>query len=66
MGTTNDYLNDNGIKIANSMIQYAGKTNYMVLGTHNNRRKYIDIKQDINVLNESESTNSTNLEKGKT
>ena len=37
----------------------------MVLGTHHNTRKFIDINQDINVLNESESTNSRDLEKEK-
>ena len=37
----------------------------MVLGTHHNTRKFIDINQDINVLNESESTNSRDLQKEK-
>ena len=50
---------------ANKLSVNAGKTNYMVLGTHHNTRKFIDIKQDINVLNESESTNSRDLEKEK-
>ena len=48
---------------ANKLSGNAGKTNYMVLGTHHNTRKFIDINQDINVLNESESTNSRDLEK---
>ena len=50
---------------ANKLSVNAGKTNYMVLGTHYNTRKFIDINQDINVLNESESTNSRDLEKEK-
>ena len=47
---------------ANKLSVIAGKTNYMVLGTHHNTRKFIDRNQDINVLNESESTNSPTLE----
>ena len=35
----------------------------MVLGTHHNTRKFIDINQDINVLDESESINSRDLGK---
>ena len=50
---------------ANKLSVNAGKTNYMVLGTHHNTRKLIDINQDINVLNESESTTSRDLEKEK-
>ena len=50
---------------ANKLSVNAGKTNYMVLGTHHNTRKFIDINQNINVLNESESTNSRDLEKEK-
>ena len=37
----------------------------MVLGTHHNTRKFIDINQDIDVLNDSESTNFKDLEKVK-
>ena len=37
----------------------------MVLGTHHNTRKFIDINQDIDVLNDSESINSRYLEKVK-
>ena len=37
----------------------------MVLGTHHNTRKFIDMNQDINVLNESESINFRDLEKEK-
>ena len=48
---------------ANKLSVNTGKTNYMVLGTHHNTRKFIDINQDINVLNESESTNSRDLER---
>ena len=50
---------------ANKLSVNADKTNYMVLGTHHNTRKFTDINQDINVLNESESTNSRDLEKEK-
>ena len=50
---------------ANKLSVNAGKTNYMVLGTHHNTRKFIDINQNTNVLNESESTNSRDLEKEK-
>ena len=46
---------------ANKVSVNAGKTNYMVL--HHNTRKFIDINQDMDVLNNSESTNSRNLEK---
>ena len=37
----------------------------MVLGTHYNTRKFTDINQDIDVLSDSESTNSRDLEKVK-
>ena len=37
----------------------------MVLGTHHNIRKFIDINQDIDILNDSESTNCRDLEKVK-
>ena len=50
---------------ANKLSVNAGKTNYMVLGTHHNTRKFIDINQDIDVLNDSELTNSRDLEKVK-
>ena len=50
---------------ANKLSVNAGKTNYMVLGTHHNTRKLIDINQDIDVLNDSESTNFKYLEKVK-
>ena len=50
---------------ANKLSVSAGKTNYMVLGTHHNTRKFININQDIDVLNDSESTNSSDLEKVK-
>ena len=42
---------------ANKLSVNDGKTNYMVLGTHHNTRKFIDINHDIDVLNDSESTN---------
>ena len=50
---------------ANKLSVNACKTNYMVLGTHHNTRKFIDINQDIDVLNDSESTNSRDFEKVK-
>ena len=50
---------------ANKLSVNAGKTSYMVLaiGTHHNTRKFVDINQDV--LNDSESTNSRDLEKVK-
>ena len=50
---------------ANKLSVNAGRTNYMVLWTHHNTRKFIDINQDIDVLIESELTNSRDLEKDK-
>ena len=41
------------------------KTNYMVLGTHHSTKKFIDINQDIDILNDSELTNSRDVEKVK-
>ena len=35
----------------------------MVLGTHHSTRKFIEIIQDIDILNDSESTNSRDVEK---
>ena len=43
----------------------ASETNDMVLGTRHNTRKCIDINQDINKLNDSESTSSKDAEKVK-
>ena len=48
---------------ANKLSVNASKTNYMVLGTHHSTRKFIDINQDIDILNDSESTNSRDVEK---
>ena len=50
---------------ANKLSVNAGKTNYILLGTYHNTRKFIDINQDIDALNESESTNSRDFEKVK-
>ena len=41
---------------ANKLSVNAGKTNYMVIRTHHNTKKFIDINQEIDVLNDSEST----------
>ena len=43
----------------------ASETNYMVLGTHHSIRKFIDINQNINILNNSELTSSRSVEKVK-
>ena len=48
---------------ANKLSVNAGKTNYMMRRTHHNTRKFIDINQDIDLLNVSESTNSRYLNK---
>ena len=37
----------------------------MVLGTHHNTRKFIDINQDIDILTDSESSGSRDVEKVK-
>ena len=41
------------------------KTNYMVLGTHHSARKFIDINKEIDILSDSESTSSRDVEKVK-
>ena len=43
----------------------ASKTNYMVLGTPHSTRKFIDINQDINILTDSESSGSRDVQKVK-
>ena len=43
----------------------AGKTSCMVLGTHHSTRKFIDINQDTDLLNDSEPTSSKTAEKVK-
>ena len=50
---------------ANKLSVNASKTNYMVLGTHHSTRKFIDINQDINILTDSESSGSRDVEKVK-
>ena len=50
---------------ANKLSVNATKTNYMVLGTHYSTRKFIDINQDIDKTNDSESTSSSDVEKVK-
>ena len=37
----------------------------MVLGTHHSARKFIDINQEIDILSDSESTSSRDVEKVK-
>ena len=49
---------------ANELSVNASKTNYMVLGTHSTR-KFIDINQHIDILTDSESSGSRDVEKVK-
>ena len=48
---------------ANKLSVNASKTNYMVLGTHYSTRKFINNNQDIDILKDSKSTNSRDVEK---
>ena len=50
---------------ANKLWVNATKTNYMMLGTPQSTRKLIDINQDIDDLNDSELTSSSDVEKVK-
>ena len=50
---------------ANKLSVNATKTNYMVLGTPQSTRKFIDINQNIDNLNDSELTSSSDVEKVK-
>ena len=50
---------------ANKLSVNASKTNYMVLDTHHSTRKFIDINQDIDILTDSESSSSRDVEKVK-
>ena len=50
---------------ANKLSVNASKTNYMVLGTHHSTRKFIDINQDTDILTDSESSGSRDVEKVK-
>ena len=50
---------------ANKLSVIATKTNYMVLGTPQSTRKFIDINQNIDKLNDSELTSSSDVEKVK-
>ena len=50
---------------ANKLSVNASKTNYMVFGTHHSTRKSIDINQDIDILTDSESSGSRDVEKVK-
>ena len=43
----------------------ATKTNYLVLGTPQNTRNFVDINQKIDDLNDSESISSSDVEKVK-
>ena len=49
----------------NKLSVNATKTNYMVLGTPQSTRKFIDINQNIDNLNHSELTSSSDVEKVK-
>ena len=50
---------------ANKLSVNATKTNYMMLGTPQSIRKFIDINQNIDNLNDSELTSSSDVEKVK-
>ena len=50
---------------ANKLSVNAIKTNYMVLGIPQSTRKFIDINQNIDNLNDSELTSSSDAEKVK-
>ena len=50
---------------ANKLSVNATKTNYMVFGTPQSTRKFIDINQNIDNLNDSELTSSSDVEKVK-
>ena len=50
---------------ANKLSVNASKTNYMVLGTYHSTRKFTDINQDIDILTNSESSGSREVEKVK-
>ena len=50
---------------ANKLSFNATKINYMVLGTPQSTRKFIDINQSIDKLNDSELTSSGDVEKVK-
>ena len=50
---------------ANKLSVNATKTNYMVLGTPQSTRKFIDINQNIDNLNDSALTSSSDVEKVK-
>ena len=70
IASQNDIINNELQEIcnwfhANKLSVNATKTNYMVLGTHHNTRKFIDINQDIDILTGSESSGSRAVEKVK-
>ena len=70
IASQNDIINNELQEIcnwfqANKLSVNASKTNYMVLGTHHSTRKFIDINQDIDILTDSESSGSRDVEKVK-
>ena len=70
MASQNDIINIELQEIcnwfqANKLSVNATKTNYMVLGTPQSTRKFIDINQNIDNLNDSELTSSSDVEKVK-
>ena len=70
VASQNDIINNELQEIcnwfqANKLSVNASKTNYMVLGTHHSTKKFIDINQDIDILTDSESFGSTDVEKVK-
>ena len=70
IASQNDIINNERQEIcnwfqANKLSVNASKTNYMVLGTHHSTRKFIDINRDIDILTDSESFGSRDVEKVK-
>ena len=70
IASQNDIINNELQEIcnwfqANKLSVNASKTNYMVLGTHHSTRKFFEINQDINILTDSESSGSRDVEKVK-
>ena len=70
IASQNDIINNELQEICNwfqtnKLSVNASKTNHMVLDTHHSTRKFIDINQDIDILTDSESTGSRDVEKVK-
>ena len=70
IASQNDIINNELQEICNwfqtnKLSVNTSKPNYMVLGTHHITRKSIDINQDIDILTDSESSGSRDVEKVK-